>query len=66
LCVNVFGHLKEKKSIIGSRMGEEWFNNQNVNAYYRFLGVHYFWWICVYRGGGNIIQLVQWNKPMYK
>jgi hypothetical protein len=34
--------LKRKKSRIGSIMGEEWFNNQNVNAYYRFLGVHYF------------------------
>jgi hypothetical protein len=34
--------LKRKKLGIGSRMGQEWFKNQNVNAYYRFLDVHYF------------------------
>jgi hypothetical protein len=28
------------KSKIGLGKGQEWFRNQNVNAYYKFLGVH--------------------------
>jgi hypothetical protein len=31
-------------------MGQEWFKNKNVNAYYMFLGVHYFH-ECVHRWG---------------
>ncbi len=31
-------------------MGWEWFMNQYVNAYYRFLGAHYFF-ECVHRWG---------------
>ncbi len=31
-----------KKSRIKLGMGQEWFKNQNVNAHYTFLGVHYF------------------------
>jgi hypothetical protein len=27
---------------MGLKMGLDWFKNQNANAYYRFLGVHYF------------------------
>ncbi len=27
-------------------MGQKWFKNQNVNAYYTFLGVHYFSGMC--------------------
>jgi hypothetical protein len=38
--------------------------NQNVNAYYMFLGVHYFH-ECVHRWGTHT-PLVQSNKPMYK
>jgi hypothetical protein len=34
--------LEKKKLGIGLEMGHEWFRYQNVNAYYRFLGVHYF------------------------
>jgi hypothetical protein len=26
-------------------MGQEWFKNENVNAYYKFLGVCYFLWM---------------------
>ncbi len=42
--------LKRKKSRIGSRMGYEWFRNQNVDAYYTFLGVFYFH-ECIHRWG---------------
>jgi hypothetical protein len=34
--------LKRKKLGIRLGMGFKWFKNQNVNAYYMFLGVHYF------------------------
>ncbi len=34
-CKDIF--LKKNQEL-----GHEWFKNQNVNAYYRFLGAHYF------------------------
>jgi len=39
-CVNVW-IFKRKESKMGLKMGHERFKNQNVNAYYWFLGVHY-------------------------
>jgi hypothetical protein len=37
LCVSV---RTFKRKI--QELGQKWFKNQNVNAYYRFLGAHYF------------------------
>jgi hypothetical protein len=45
-------------------MGQEWFKNQNASAYYRFLGVHNFPWVCICEE--NIAHQVQLNKPIYK
>jgi hypothetical protein len=45
-------------------LGQEWFRNQNVNAYYTLWVFIIFMSVCI--GGEHIAHLVQSNKLMYK